>query len=95
MHWGQFPPNPHFQPPMLHMAPQNSPHQYQMLSTGEQEVRISVPEGKIGAVIGKGGEIITSLKTLVGVRIRISERDMFIPGTRDREVKPCSTPALA
>lgn len=59
-----------------------------MLSTGEQEVRISVPEGKIGAVIGKGGEIITSLKTLVGVRIRISERDMFIPGTRDREVSP-------
>ena len=71
---------------MLHMPHQGSPHQYQMLNSGEQEVRISVPEGKIGAVIGKGGEIITSLKTLVGVRIRISERDMFIPGTRDREV---------
>ena len=52
------------------------------------EVMIPVPDVRIGAVIGKGGEIITQLKTLVGVKIRISDRDNFVPGTRDRKVTP-------
>ena len=52
---------------------------------GRAELMIPVPDVRIGAVIGKGGEIITQLKTLVGVKIRISDRDNFVPGTRDRK----------
>lgn len=57
-----------------------------MMAGGRTEVMIPVPDVRIGAVIGKGGEIITQLKTLVGVKIRISDRDNFVPGTRDRKV---------
>lgn len=57
--------------------------------SGRTEVMIPVPDVRIGAVIGKGGEIITQLKTLVGVKIRISDRDNFVPGTRDRKARHC------
>ena len=50
------------------------------------EVTIRVAEVRIGAVIGKGGEVINQLKSLVGVRIRISGRDDFFPGSQDRKV---------
>ena len=84
------------------------------------EVTVSVPEGRVGAVIGKGGEVrvsarppwqascclcarqqrgahllsagrlraqvISQLKSVVGVKIRISDREDFVPGTRNRKV---------
>ena len=50
------------------------------------ELTIPVPETRVGAIIGKGGEVINQLKSLVGVRIRISGRDDFFPGTQDRKV---------
>jgi RNA-binding protein Nova len=39
-----------------------------------------------GAVIGRGGDVINQMKTVVGVKIRISERDDFLPGTRNRKI---------
>jgi KH domain len=118
------------------------------------EVTIPVPEARVGAIIGKGGEVsyhcffwtlmckhwvasegawpqvpvcldrvrdrtfhlplnhrwfvedcslsehcdafdfqvISQLKNVVGVRIRISERDDFVPGTRDRKVTISGAP---
>lgn len=50
------------------------------------ELVVPVPENRIGAVIGRGGEVIAQLKSVVGVRIRISGREDFLPGTRDRKV---------
>ncbi|KAK9822677.1 hypothetical protein WJX81_007706 [Elliptochloris bilobata] len=50
------------------------------------EVTVPVPEGRVGAVIGKGGEVISQLKSVVGVKIRISDREDFVPGTRNRKV---------
>ncbi|KAK9806702.1 hypothetical protein WJX73_010290 [Symbiochloris irregularis] len=50
------------------------------------EVTVSVPEARVGAIIGKGGEVISQLKTVVGVKIRISDREDFVPGTRNRKV---------
>lgn len=91
--WGQFPPQ------MVAMAPLSArgppgpgPLPPPQLSAGPpvmgplSEVMIPVPDARIGAVIGKGGEIINQLKALVGVKIRISDRDDFVPGTRDRKV---------
>ena len=43
-------------------------------------------ESKVGAIIGKGGEVISQLKSVIGVKIRISDRDDFVPGTRNRKV---------
>lgn len=50
------------------------------------EMSVSVPDERIGAIIGRGGEIITQLQTLVGVKIIISGRNEFEPGTRNRRV---------
>jgi len=50
------------------------------------EMNVSVPDERIGAIIGRGGEIITQLQTLVGVKIIISGRNEFEPGTRNRRV---------
>lgn len=50
------------------------------------EMSLSVPDDRIGAIIGKGGDIITQLQTLVGVKIIISSRNEFEPGTRNRRV---------
>ena len=41
---------------------------------------------QVGAIIGKGGEVISQLKSVIGVKIRISDRDDFVPGTRNRKV---------
>ena len=46
--------------------------------------RAGMPQ--VGAIIGKGGEVINNLKSLVGVRIRVSNREDYFPGTRDRKV---------
>ena len=56
------------------------------------EVTIPVPEARVGAIIGKGGEVISQLKNVVGVRIRISEREDFVPGTRNRKVTISGAP---
>ena len=32
------------------------------------------------------GDVISQLKSVIGVKIRISDRDDFVPGTRNRKV---------
>ena len=56
------------------------------LSGPQDELVMRVPDSAMGAVIGKGGEVINQMKSVIGVRIRVSGRDEFVEGTRDRTV---------
>lgn len=56
------------------------------LSGPQDELVMRVPDRAMGAVIGKGGEVINQLKTVVGVRIHVSGREEFVEGTRDRTI---------
>lgn len=77
-------------PPQL--SPSASPQKGNLLPlqagsrTGESEVTIPVPGNRVGAIIGKGGEVINQLKSVVGVRIRVSDREDLVPGTQNRKV---------
>lgn len=51
------------------------------------EITMSVPDNRVGAVIGKGGETVAGLKKLLGVKVVVSGRDDFEPGTQNRKVK--------
>ncbi|EIE21573.1 hypothetical protein COCSUDRAFT_17393 [Coccomyxa subellipsoidea C-169] len=77
--------NVSYGPPPQHMGYQQKgymqPQQQQRM-----EVTVPVPEARVGAIIGKGGEVISQLKSVIGVKIRISDRDDFVPGTRNRKV---------
>ncbi len=55
---------------------------------GEDQVEVTVPvaDSQIGAIIGKKGEVISQLKAVCDVSIRISKRQDFMPGTRNRKV---------
>mmetsp|Transcript_11388 Transcript_11388/g.34238 ORF Transcript_11388/g.34238 Transcript_11388/m.34238 type:complete len:380 (+) Transcript_11388:2-1141(+) len=50
------------------------------------EAVVAVPDRAVGAIIGKGGDVINQIKNVVGVRIRVSGRDEYIEGTKDRSV---------
>lgn len=69
------------------MAP---PAAYPILSSsyGAQsvEVSMSVPDSKIGAILGKGGEILAGIKKVLNVKISISPRGEYEPGTTNRVV---------
>ena len=41
---------------------------------------------QVGAIIGKGGQVITELKSCLSVEIRISDKHDLLPGTNDRKV---------
>lgn len=49
-------------------------------------VTVSVPDEHIGAVLGKGGRTISEIQVASGVRIKVSDRNDFEPGTRNRKV---------
>lgn len=49
-------------------------------------VTIGVANSRVGAIIGEKGEVINQLKSLCNVEIRISNRDDYMQGTRDRKV---------
>lgn len=96
-----FPP-PNFQqnkeplraPPQAHPAPPVGPNfstgflvrGTSALPGGRVEVKLAVPDEHVGAIIGKGGEILAQLQGLVGVKVMISGRGEFEPGTRNRTV---------
>lgn len=52
----------------------------------QDEIVMHVPDRSVGAVIGKGGEVINQLKAVVGVRIKVSGRNEFVEGTQDRTI---------
>ena len=76
------------------LSPSNSPNKSMTPNiplspgsrAGESEVTLPVPGNRVGAIIGKGGEVINQLKSVVGVRIRVSDRDDLVPGTQNRKV---------
>ena len=41
---------------------------------------------QVGAIIGKGGQVITELKSCLSVEIRISDKHDLLPGTNHRRV---------
>ncbi|KAJ7974984.1 RNA-binding protein Nova-1 [Quillaja saponaria] len=49
-------------------------------------VTIGVADGHIGLVVGRGGRNIMEISQISGARIKISDRDDFLPGTTDRKV---------
>lgn len=53
---------------------------------GEIALTVAVPDEHIGAVLGKGGRTISEIQVASGVRIKVSDRGDFIPGTRNRSV---------
>jgi len=55
-------------------------------ASGRLDFKLSVPDEHVGAIIGKGGEILAQLQALVGVKVTISGRGDFEPGTRNRTV---------
>lgn len=58
----------------------------QMQTGPTTTVTVAVPDEHIGAVVGKGGKYISEMQQVSGVRIKISERNDYVPGTRNRKV---------
>eukprot|EP00210_Caulerpa_lentillifera_P005631 g5384.t1 len=56
------------------------------------ERKLAVPDEHVGAIIGKGGEILVQLQHLIGVKVTISARGEFEPGTRNRVVSITGPP---
>lgn len=55
-------------------------------STVETQVTVAVPDEHIGAIVGRSGRYISEMQQVSGVRIKISDRDDFVPGTRNRKI---------
>lgn len=49
-------------------------------------VKISIPDTKIGAVLGKKGRTLAELQNRSNTHIKISQRGVFVPGTNERLV---------
>lgn len=49
-------------------------------------VKISIPDTKIGAVLGKRGKNLADLQNRSNTHIKISQRGVFVPGTNERLV---------
>lgn len=49
-------------------------------------VTLAIPDEHVGAIVGRGGKIITDIQQSSGVRIKISDRGDFVPGTTNRKV---------
>lgn len=57
-----------------------------MPAVEEATVTVAVPDEYVGAVVGKGGRTVTEMQAITGVRIKISARDDFMEGTKNRKV---------
>lgn len=55
-------------------------------------VSLAVPEACVGAVIGKQGAVVTQIKDLMKVDIRISRKGEYLPGTNDRTCRITGAP---
>lgn len=49
-------------------------------------INLAVPDEMIGALLGRRGQTLIDLQTESGTRIRVSQRNSFVPGTRNRIV---------
>lgn len=55
-------------------------------SAAETQVTVAVPDEHIGAIVGRAGKNISEMQQVSGVRIKISDREDYIPGTRNRKI---------
>eukprot|EP01026_Neomeris_dumetosa_P013457 TRINITY_DN1470_c1_g1_i15.p2 TRINITY_DN1470_c1_g1~~TRINITY_DN1470_c1_g1_i15.p2 ORF type:complete len:147 (-),score=13.07 TRINITY_DN1470_c1_g1_i15:562-1002(-) len=67
-------------------VPKDSP-----FSRSQYEVSIGIPEDEVGAIIGRNGANITEIQQACRVRIKISDKGDFIPGTNERRVTVTGT----
>jgi len=49
-------------------------------------INLAVPDSMIGALLGRRGQTLMELQSESGARIRVSQRDVFVPGTNNRIV---------
>ena len=47
-------------------------------------LKLCVPHGHVGAIIGKGGETIAEVQQKIGAKIKLSKANDFYPGTNER-----------
>ena len=52
----------------------------------ETSILVTIPDSLIGAVLGRGGRTIAEVQVASGCRIKVSARDDFFEGTRNRKV---------
>ena len=52
----------------------------------ETSILVTIPDALIGAVLGRGGRTIAEVQVASGCRIKVSDRDDFFEGTRNRKV---------
>lgn len=57
-----------------------------MIAPGSFNAQVLVPDSMIGSILGRGGRALTELQMITGTRIRISQRGLYMPGTRSRIV---------
>eukprot|EP01018_Ginkgo_biloba_P032159 Gb_21138 [translate_table: standard] len=58
-----------------------------LLQSGRQTTAtIAVPDEHVGAIVGRGGRVITEIQQASGANIKISDRGDFLSGTNDRKV---------
>lgn len=62
------------------------PSHCQEILSQQCEISIQVPEGVIGAVIGKSGRYVSEVMKQTGARVQISQKGDFVPGTSDRKI---------
>ena len=79
------PPAPAVQPGGIQVI---SPHTLPAAVPAVEEatVTVAVPDEYVGAVVGRGGRTVTEMQAVTGVRIKISARDDFMEGTKNRKV---------
>lgn len=77
-----------FEPVLQHHHHQLLPQQqHQQLVHGTTSVvQLAIPDGLIGAILGRGGRTLTELQLASNTQIQISQRGAYVPGTRDRLV---------
>jgi RNA-binding protein Nova len=55
-------------------------------SSYNSTINLAVPDAMVGAVLGRRGQTLQELQSESGARIRVSQRNEFVPGTTNRIV---------
>lgn len=80
-----------------HVSPFLTPGQAQQRSTSSPvsyastTINLAVPDSMIGAILGRRGQTLQELQGESGARIRVSQRNEFVPGTTNRIVTVSGT----
>jgi predicted RNA-binding protein YlqC (UPF0109 family) len=79
--------------PLPYSPPQQAPHETFALQPPTLAgpdcfvAQVLVPDNMIGSILGRGGRALTELQMLTSTRIRVSQREEYMPGTRSRMVQ--------